>query len=52
MALNGTRIAVLKMDNSGQDRDYPPGQDPMIAMVTAALLLERACRVRSDRDPR
>ncbi|MGY2874598.1 hypothetical protein ACVW00_001788 [Marmoricola sp. URHA0025 HA25] len=36
MVLNGTRIAVLTMDHSGQDHDYPPGQDPMIGMVTAA----------------
>jgi len=36
MVLSGTRIAVLRIDNSGQDHDYPPGQEPMIAMVTAA----------------
>jgi len=34
--LDGTRIAVLRMDHSGQDHDYPPGQDPMVGMVTAA----------------
>jgi hypothetical protein len=36
MVLDGTRIAVLRMDHSGQDHDYPPGQDPMIGMVLAA----------------
>jgi hypothetical protein len=36
MVLNGTRIAVLRIDNSGQDHDYPPGQEPMVSMVTAA----------------
>lgn len=36
MVLDGTRIAVLRMDNSGQDHDYPPGGEPMIGMVTAA----------------
>jgi hypothetical protein len=36
MVLNGTRIAVLRMDNSGQDRNYPAGEEPMIGMVTAA----------------
>jgi hypothetical protein len=34
--LSGTRIAVLRMDNSGQDHDYPPGGEPMISMVTSA----------------
>lgn len=36
MVLAGTRIAVLRMDHSGQDHDYPPGQDPMIGMVQRA----------------
>jgi hypothetical protein len=36
MALSGTRLAVLRMDNSGQDHDYPPGEEPMAGMVTAA----------------
>jgi hypothetical protein len=36
MALNGTRIAVTRMDSSGQDYDYPPGQEPMVGMVTGA----------------
>lgn len=36
MVLAGTRIAVLRMDHSGQDHNYPAGQDPMVAMVRAA----------------
>jgi len=36
MVLNGTRIAVLRIDNSGQDYNYPVGQEPMVGMVTAA----------------
>lgn len=36
MALHGTRLAVLRMDNSGQDYIYPPGEEPMVGMVTAA----------------
>jgi hypothetical protein len=36
MVLDGTRIAVLKIDNSGQDHDYPPGRDPMVGMVVGA----------------
>lgn len=36
MVLAGTRIAVLRMDNSGQDHDYPPGKEPMAGMVAAA----------------
>jgi hypothetical protein len=36
MVLDGTRIAVLRMDNSAQDHDYPPGEEPMIGMVRAA----------------
>jgi hypothetical protein len=36
MVLNGTRIAVMRMDNSGQDYDYPAGQEPMVGMVTGA----------------
>jgi hypothetical protein len=33
MVLTGTRIAVLRMDNGGQDHDYPPGEEPMVGMV-------------------
>ena len=36
MVLVGTRLAVLRMDNSGQDHSYPPGQEPMAGMVRAA----------------
>jgi hypothetical protein len=36
MVLNGTRIAVLRMDNSGQDYDYPVGHEPMVGMLRAA----------------
>jgi hypothetical protein len=36
MVRNGTRIAVLRMTNSGQDYNYPAGQEPMVAMVQAA----------------
>jgi hypothetical protein len=36
MVQNGTRIAVVRIDHSGQDHDYPPGQDPMIGMVKGA----------------
>jgi hypothetical protein len=36
MVLNGTRIAVLRIDNSSQDHDYPPGEEPMVSMVRAA----------------
>ena len=36
MVRNGTRIAVLRMDSTGQDYDYPPGREPMVGMVTAA----------------
>jgi hypothetical protein len=36
MVLNGTRIAVLRMDNSGQDYNYPAGREPMAGMVRAA----------------
>lgn len=37
--LAGTRLAVLRMDHSGQDHDYPPGEDPMVGMVEAAAAL-------------
>ena len=33
---SGTRIAVLSIDNGGQDYNYPAGQEPMVAMVRAA----------------
>ena len=36
MVLNGTRIAVLKIDNSGQDHIYPPGREPMVGMLMGA----------------
>lgn len=36
MVRNGTRIAVLRMTNSGQDHNYPAGQEPMVGMVEAA----------------
>ncbi|HEX2894805.1 MAG TPA: hypothetical protein VHO29_12465 [Marmoricola sp.] len=36
MALDGTRITVVRIDHSGQDHSYPPGKDPVIGMVTAA----------------
>lgn len=36
MVLNGTRIAVLRMDNAGQDYNYPVGGEPMVGMTTAA----------------
>ena len=38
MVLDGTRIAVLRIDHSGQDHSYPPGQDPMVGMVKAAAV--------------
>lgn len=36
MVRNGTRIAVLRITNSGQDYNYPAGQEPMVGMVQAA----------------
>jgi hypothetical protein len=36
MVLNGTRLAVLRIDHSGQDHNYPAGKDPMVGMVRAA----------------
>lgn len=36
MVRNGTRIAVLRMTNSGQDYNYPAGREPMVAMVQEA----------------
>lgn len=36
MALDGTRLAVLRMDNSGQDHNYPAGKEPMVGMLRAA----------------
>lgn len=36
MVRYGTRIAVLRMDNSAQDYNYPAGQEPMAGMVRAA----------------
>jgi hypothetical protein len=41
MVLDGTRVAVLRIDHSGQDHSYPPGQDPMVGMVKAAAGLLR-----------
>ncbi len=34
--LDGTRLTVLRMDSSGQDYNYPAGQEPMARMVQAA----------------
>lgn len=34
--VDGTRISVLRMDNSGQDYNYEAGQEPMAEMVRAA----------------
>ena len=36
MVRNGTRIAVLRITNSGLDYNYRPGSEPMVAMVKAA----------------
>jgi hypothetical protein len=36
MVLSGNRIAVLRMDNSGQDYNYASGREPMAGMVQAA----------------
>ena len=36
MVLSGTRIAVLRIDDSGLDHDDPPGEEPMAGMVAAA----------------
>ena len=36
MVTSGTRIAVLSIDNGGQDYNYPVGKEPMVAMVRAA----------------
>jgi hypothetical protein len=36
MVMNGTRIAVLRIDNSGQDYNYPAGKEPMAGMVRGA----------------
>lgn len=35
-AVSGTRIAVLSIDNGGQDYNYPVGGEPMVAMVRSA----------------
>jgi hypothetical protein len=32
----GNRVSLLSMDHTGQDHDYPPGQDPMQLAVKAA----------------
>ena len=37
MVLTGNRIAVLLIDNSAKRHDYPPGSDPMVGMITAAV---------------
>ena len=39
MVLDGTRIAVLRIDDSGQDYNYPAGKEPMVAMAKAAAEL-------------
>lgn len=36
IAASGTRVAVLTIDNGGQDYNYPTGKEPMVAMVRAA----------------
>lgn len=36
MVRSGTRIAVLRMDSSGQDYNYAAGKEPMAGMVRAA----------------
>jgi hypothetical protein len=36
MVRTDTRIAVLRITNSGQDYDYPAGEEPMVGMVQAA----------------
>ena len=36
MVLAGTRIAVLRIDHSGQDHSYPTGKDPIAGMAAAA----------------
>lgn len=36
MVLHGTRLALLRMDSSGQDYDYPVGKEPIAAMLRAA----------------
>ncbi len=36
VAANGSTMALLTMDNDGQDRNYPAGQDPIAAGVRAA----------------
>jgi hypothetical protein len=39
MVLDGTRLAVLRIDNGGQDYNYPAGKEPMVGMVQAAAAL-------------
>jgi hypothetical protein len=36
MVRNGTRVAVLRMTNSGLDYNYRAGKEPMVGMVKAA----------------
>jgi len=36
MALSGTRLTLLRIDQTAQDRTYPPGKDPMELAVKAA----------------
>ena len=36
IAVAGTRIAILRMDSLGEDYNYPPGREPMVAAVKAA----------------
>ena len=36
MAVVGTRIAMVEMVLAGQDYDYEPGQEPMVAAVQRA----------------
>ena len=36
MAVVGTRIAMVEMVLAGQDYNYEPGQEPMVAAVQRA----------------
>ncbi len=39
MVRDGTTISVLRMTSSGQDYNYPAGEEPMVGMVSAAAAL-------------
>ena len=34
--MNGTRLTLLRLDHTGQDHNYEPGQEPMELAVKAA----------------